>query len=487
MCSKFSSGALAALAALFISRAGAHTWNEQFQVIDNGKYVGDYGYPRGFFDKHGEPNANESQIVYQIPQDPKAYADDTDYACHPFQRTQNQTQNFPRLQVTPGGYVAMKYLENGHVTQPWVNQGKPEKSGTVFVYGTTQPKDDEKLVDVLQWTSDGSGGDKRGTLLTTQNFDDGRCHQVNPNSCIASMRMQADPDNKMEQWCETDLRIPTNYTAGTTLSIYWLWQWSTSPTFENGKDQFYSSCSDFDIVKGPINNSKPVHTIAQQDPQTSPAANWQSRTAAVATPTLLEWNFEKNQKAVATPMVAVKAPVSVIPLQVLEASACSSASQSPAVSASAAGSSAVATSAAATSAAATSTSNTAATATTGVSSVTFTAPSVSGMTASGVTTIIVTGTVTISSSPGASSATSTSTVTETSMVTVTAGSNAKRDALAQSTTTSTTAPRPTQALPTDANKLSYKHAAMHAPGSYGTSLPRKHSRNFVVREARRND
>ena len=503
---------LAALAAFLVGGTNAHTWNEQFQVIENGKFVGDYGYPRGYFDKHGEPNSNESQIVWQIPQDPSEFVDKSDFACHPFQRTQNQTHNYPRIKATSGGYVAMKYLENGHITQPWVNQGKPNKAGTVFVYGTTQPKNDEKLVDVLQWTTDGQGGDKRGALLTSQNFDDGRCHQVNPNSCIAEMRMKADADHSMEQWCETDLHIPTTYKAGTTLSIYWLWQWSTSPTFENGKDQFYSTCSDFDIVAGPIADSKPVHTIAQQDPQTNAAAAWQSRTALVATPTLLEWDFEKNQKAAATPMRAVKAAVSVIPLQILESSACASASQAPAITANAAGSSAASTSAPVTTPAPTANSSTpssaaAAAPTTGVSSMVFTAPSVSGMTASGVTTIVVTGTVTVAPTPAASTTSITSTISETTMVTVTAGAKVKREAATHSagklpsdaksysyfhadlyrsaavdhSTTST------EAAPTSVNKLAYKHAYEHALGSYGFTFGRRHSRGFWRIERKSDD
>ena len=504
MCSKFSNRALAALTTLLISSVNAHTWNEQFQVIENGKYVGDYGYPRGFFDKHGEPNANESEIVYQIPENPKEFVDNNDYACHPFQRTQNQTQQFPRLKVSSGGYVAMKYLENGHVTQPWVNQGKPDNSGTAFVYGTTQPKNDEKLVDVLQWTADGSGGDKRGRLLTAQNFDDGRCHQVNPNSCIASMRMGKDSDDKMEQWCETDLQIPTNYTAGTTLSIYWIWQWSTSVSFENGKDQFYSTCSDFDIVAGPIKDTKPVHTIAQQDPQTNAVAGWQSRTADAATPTLLEWNFEKSQKAVATPMVKVKNPVSVIPLAILESSACASASQAPAPAASAVGASTAST---------TATTTAATTPATALSSAVYTAPSVSGLTASGITTIVVTGTVTITPNTSPASASSTTSITSTTfattMVTVTAGSKAKRDsapapsstgkfdpvgkaytylfadligpassktASSKPTSSHPASSKPTQALPTQASEFHYGHARLHAPNRFGVPGSRPHGR-----------
>ncbi|KAI9699241.1 MAG: hypothetical protein M1820_007213 [Bogoriella megaspora] len=510
MLQQISVKALAALVMFLVGNVGAHTWNEQLQAIDkNGNYVGDYGYPRGYFDKHGMPGSQESQIVYQIPQDPKAYLDNTDFACHPNQRTQNQTQNFPRLKVNPGGYVAMKYLENGHVTQPWVNQGKPDKTGTVFVYGTTQPKNDEKLIDVLQWNKNGTGGDKRGVLLTAQDFDDGRCHQVNPGSCIAAQRMQSDSDNKMEQWCETDLHVPTSYKAGTTLSIYWIWQWSTSVNFENGKDQFYSTCSDFDIVADPPKDTKPTHTIAQQDPQTKAAENWSSRTAVNDRVHVLEWDMEKNQKAVATPMIKVKAPMSVIPVNVLSASACSALSAAPASSPAPGASASVAD----VKAAPTSTNSSpaslpsaaAGSPTVGTSSMVFTAPSVSGMAASGVTTILVTSYTTIT--PGAPtnaagssiSYSSTSTIHHTTIVTVTKG-NAKRslaptsklptdphsftymyaDLIGPASASTESLPKPTLALPADPNDFnyedpdpSYKHAYAHA-GAYGSTFGKRH-------------
>jgi hypothetical protein len=494
MLTQVSITTLAAAAALLAGSTSAHTWNEQFQVIENGKFVGDYGYPRGYFDKHGEPSSNESQIVYQIPQDPKAYIDGDDFACHPYQRTQNQTKHFPRIKVTPGGYVAMKYLENGHVTQPWVNQGKPDMTGTVFVYGTTQPKSDEKLVDILQWTADGKGGDKRGALLTAQNFDDGRCHQVNEGSCIGAKRMQADNDKKMEQWCETDLKIPQTYKPGTTLSIYWIWQWSTAVAFENGKDQFYSTCSDFDVVNGPVKDTKPVHTIAQQDPQTKAVSDWASRTALDATPTVLEWDMARGKKVVATPAIKIKTPMSVIPVNVLSASACAALDKAPAASATAAG-----TSAPTTSAAQASTFAPASTASSFVQSLTFAAPSVSGLTASGITTIMVTSTTTVT--PSASVTSATQTVFETTMTTVTKAAKAKRSAEANVPSTLPSdakafsyscanskekAPeKPSDPLPTDAKAFKYghAHAQAHAAGNRGSTFGKRQGGSLRVRRS----
>src|SRR5205814_1767912 len=105
--------------------------------------------------------------------------------------TTNQTEDFPRLAVLPGSYIAMKYLENGHITKPETN--KTAGGGTVFVFGTNQPRDAELLLDVLEWTSDGRGGDGRGRLLTARNFDDGRCYQINSES-ISIARQQKFPN-----------------------------------------------------------------------------------------------------------------------------------------------------------------------------------------------------------------------------------------------------------------------------------------------------
>ena len=219
----------------------------------------------------------------------------SDYLCHPNQRTSNYSNpEYPMLKASPGSYVAMKYLENGHITLPWNQQGKPQGGGTVYVYGTTQPSQAEMVADVLQWTSDGTGGDGRGFLVSTQNYDDDRCHQI--NNCVLSAERQVLFPNKIpgqptapgqEQWCESDVQIPNNQTLG-TLTTYWVWQWPTDPNtdciYPDGKDEYYISCADFTIEDAGAGEVKTVeeiatNTLVQENFQTKAVSSYASRTA----------------------------------------------------------------------------------------------------------------------------------------------------------------------------------------------------------------
>jgi hypothetical protein len=120
-------------------------------------------------------------------------ANGSDLLCAPTQETTNQTINYPRLTTSPGTYVAIKYLKNGHVSLPQNQPSKPQAAGTVYVFGTSQPSDNEVLTEILQWTTDGTGNDKRGKLLTAQNFDDDKCYQIN-NGNISIARQEEFPD-----------------------------------------------------------------------------------------------------------------------------------------------------------------------------------------------------------------------------------------------------------------------------------------------------
>ncbi|KAF1351301.1 hypothetical protein BDV97DRAFT_280357, partial [Delphinella strobiligena] len=249
--------ALAALA----GTSNAHSWVEEMQAIsDNGSYTGDYGYTRGYMART-EGGFNGDSVDYLLPPltSGRTRINGDDLLCHPSQRTSNYTADYPQLQITSGGYIAMKYLENGHVTLPQNQKRKPKAAGTVFIYATTQPSDTEKIADVLEWTSNGSGGNKRGNLIGSQNFDDGRCHQLN-SGAISLQRQQQFPDrvpgqptSQVEQWCESDVQIPASLAkSGETLTIYWVWQWPTEPgqdpSLPDGKDEYYTSCSDVMIV-----------------------------------------------------------------------------------------------------------------------------------------------------------------------------------------------------------------------------------------------
>jgi hypothetical protein len=215
---------------------------------------------------------------------------DTNLLCAPSQRTHTQTVNYPRLEVSPGSYVAIKYLENGHVTFPGTQPGKPSGAGVVRVFGTNQPNTQELLIEVLKWTTDGSGDDGRGRLLTVQNFDDGRCYQIN-DSEISVLRQREFPNpvsgipgSSHEQCCVTDIMVPEDVPAGSLYTIYWVWQWPTKagvPGPPHGKDEYYTTCSDLVVVIGPTKDG-PLSPLPGQDPQTFAVENFQSRAASKA-------------------------------------------------------------------------------------------------------------------------------------------------------------------------------------------------------------
>ncbi len=292
----------------------AHTWIEEYQVIGpNGSYIGDRGFSRGYTARTDPDFDGDANVLWLLPQNTAVMPDGavrlrinaTDSLCHPNQRTSNYTDpRYPMLKASPGSFVAMKYLENGHVTLPWNQPGKPIHGGTVYVFGTTKPIADEKIVNVMKWTPDGTGGDGRGWLLSIQNFDDGRCHQI--NDCVLSVERQALYPNMIpgqnvstEQWCESDVQIPTNLKPG-KLTTYWVWQWPTAPeascTYPQGKDEYYTTCADFEIEGDSPGDIKIIdeiatNTLVQENFQTTAVSTYQVRTAQTTEPVIVEdWN-----------------------------------------------------------------------------------------------------------------------------------------------------------------------------------------------------
>lgn len=272
-----------------------HSWVEQLTVIRNSVFVGDNGYPRGYVPRTVIFNDGDMQNELPPPTSLRMRIDASDLVCKSTQMSQNQTAGYPVLSVSPGDYIAMKYLENGHVTQPDVPPGKPPGSGTVFVLGTPDPSDTDTLVDILQWSSDGSGGDARGTLLAAQNFDDLRCHQIDNDSAISVERQEEFPNREpgqpngpnQELWCETDVLIPSTIPTNTWYTLYWVWQWPTlpgTPGFPEGKDQYYTTCADVSIVELPTDLNPPSNPDLNQDPNTVAVSNYTSRTADDPTP-----------------------------------------------------------------------------------------------------------------------------------------------------------------------------------------------------------
>lgn len=170
-------------------------------------------------------------------------------------------------------------------------------SGTTYVFGTTQPSDAEKIVDVLAWNRNGSAGDGRGKLLAANNYDDGRCHQINSGNMSQARQLAfpnpvpGQPGTNVELWCETDVFLPSDLVPGSTYTAYWVWDWKTEPGLASGvvagKDEYYTTCMDFDVVSEAELGAEDAPTsgaLVQQDGNEKAVAAWKSRTAVVADP-----------------------------------------------------------------------------------------------------------------------------------------------------------------------------------------------------------
>lgn len=293
----FRSSCTLVLSVLF-SVASTHSWIEQLSNIGSGgAYFSEYGYPRAFVEK-GIAGFDQNANKWQLPISGQ-FLTPSDPLCHPAQRDPYQSSNYPRLRSAPGTIVAMRYAEGGHVTivgggrDLW---GKPKLGGTVFVFGTKQPNKEQTLEAVLEWTRDGSGGDRRGRLLTSQNFDDGRCYEDN-NSPLADMRrlqtsasLSKPEESVKELLCETDVQLPPDLEVGKPYTLYWVWQWPTAPhkdpKIPGGKDEYYTSCMDVDIVEN-IPAALPARTLAQQGSVTSAVPDFAHRPALTTDPLAL--------------------------------------------------------------------------------------------------------------------------------------------------------------------------------------------------------
>ncbi|PKS08243.1 hypothetical protein jhhlp_005185 [Lomentospora prolificans] len=221
-----------AIAAMIPAVTG-HSWVEQVRrIAANGTFTGEPGYPRGMVDRT-DPAFNDNLFVHLLPPNGRAegpvITTDDNISKHP---AGTYTDQFPMLEAAPGELVALRYQENGHVSLPETQANKPLNRGTVFIYGTTVPADDDKLLSIHRvWNAEGTGGDGRGRLIATRNYDDGQCHQEN-NGEIATSRMAefpkaADPLQGTGLWCQVDVRIPDDIEAGSTYTLYWVWDWPT--------------------------------------------------------------------------------------------------------------------------------------------------------------------------------------------------------------------------------------------------------------------
>ena len=271
-------------------------------VAPNGTMVGQPGFPRGNVLRStqgfGDP-AMVNLIPYEgsqrRPNDIRA----NDLMCKSTQTSQTQTDGSPRLQAPAGAAIALRYQENGHVTLPQNQPGKPDNRGTVYVYGTTQPSPDDAFLAIhRQWTADGKGGDGRGVLLSTQNFDDGQCYQVNGGSISQQRQKQfshtASPTMGGDLWCQQDIALPADLPANRQMTLYWVWDWPTMPGtagFPDGKQEIYTTCMDIDIVDSSSVEPVSKGSVNYQQGQDLNNAAISSQMADITNPTAVTGKF----------------------------------------------------------------------------------------------------------------------------------------------------------------------------------------------------
>ena len=245
----------AVIASQFLSTTTAHSWPEALNLINSqGTIYGATGYVRNFVPRNAsgfEGNEDDSFQKTQVVAGAKT--------CMDRQTKQVQSPGYPRLTVTPGATVALRYAENGHVT---IEQtGRPPSGGPVYIYGTENGTNNPLLTDVMAWNAAGTGGNGQGKLLMTQNFDDGRCYENNPSPHATARAAVAPLDGKLALPgfsglpCQNDFVLPTDITTGQPYTVYWVWNFTMVSPPGQGVE-IYSDCMDFDVNPAASPSSK---------------------------------------------------------------------------------------------------------------------------------------------------------------------------------------------------------------------------------------
>ncbi|KAK7739884.1 hypothetical protein SLS53_005477 [Cytospora paraplurivora] len=265
-----SKGAIVAAVILSsgIPTATAHSWVEQLnRLATNGTMISPAGYQRAFVGRDDPGFKGDiSDDLWQIPPNGRAEGAvilPTDSICSPQQSIGAYTNSkYPQLVTAPGDYIALRHEENGHVTLPSTQKNKPRNRGTIYIYGTEQPGANDTLMAIHNvWNTDGTGGDKRGRLLATRNYDDGQCYQDNSGEISTSRQEQfskvAENPQGSDLWCQSDIQLPTDITVGAQYTLYWVWDWPTlskdnamigEPGVNVTTPEVYTSCMDLKIV-----------------------------------------------------------------------------------------------------------------------------------------------------------------------------------------------------------------------------------------------
>lgn len=254
---KTSASIVGFVLSLRIAPIHAHTWVEQVLRIKDSQLVGPIGYPRAHVPRN-DPTFSDVRAQNKVVIGGDAPLPDDIKMCKPEQTMESYTDEFPMLKANPGDWVSLGFAENGHTTLK--TDFKPANGGTVFIYGTMEPlpPNEEKLNNIhLVWNAAGTGGDGRGRLLATSNFDNGVCHENNSGPESTKRKQETGLDTLL---CQADVQLPDDISEG-TYTLYWVWDWpnlkegvdnlsatGTEDLDTRGATEMYTSCIDLEIT-----------------------------------------------------------------------------------------------------------------------------------------------------------------------------------------------------------------------------------------------
>lgn len=230
---------------LLCGSATAHTWLESLRSIgSNGAFTAAPGFPRGFVSRQ-DPSFSDDALTYRI-----TTKDAATPLCHPNQQIANgyTDPQYPRLKASAGSRIALTYQENGHVSAPQVPEGRPYRSGNVYVYASTSLRDEDFGGVFGNWSADGSL--ESGRLLATHFYDDRRCfqNQGSGGTPINAARKAAAAGLESVD-CQTDIQLPQDIQSD-KLMIYWAWDWTLWPNTDKSAVEVYTACAEIDISQG---------------------------------------------------------------------------------------------------------------------------------------------------------------------------------------------------------------------------------------------
>ncbi|EHL02199.1 hypothetical protein M7I_1793 [Glarea lozoyensis 74030] len=174
--------------------------------------------------------------------------------CKDTQKSGSQG-TYAKLEAAPKDFIALQYLENGHVTKP--TGPRPFGNGTVYVYGTKTPSDSFTFNAIhKKWNIDGTGGDKKGKLIATRYYDDGQCYQMNPSEPISVGRSNKS-GVKSEVPCQTDVQLPEDAGTSGDYTLYWVWDYALmgGDSGKQANNELYTACMDISMTSQPASDT----------------------------------------------------------------------------------------------------------------------------------------------------------------------------------------------------------------------------------------